>query len=405
MLNEKHKGLGKQNTAIVYSLTGQDTFHLILVSKKGIKSFSSPIKRLDLNNKARIFVDNIRNLDSVTHKPNIDVTDQATELYGIIFKPLENELPKDTTTILWNLDGNLRYVPINALHDGKDYLIRRKLNNVTFTRFDRERLERSLKPVWKVTGFAVTEEKKNVSNLDDFYDFPALFAGKYEISGIFKTKNLLEGLEGTRFMDAEFTKEIMLNELRKENPVVHISSHFKIQPGDLARSFLVLGDGSAFSLFEMRKEAKKSFRDGKLFAGVDLLTLSACDTGISEPDSDGHEVDSFAELAQRFGAASVMATLWSVNECSTAEFMRLFYRNKVDGKMNKAEAIRQAQIAMLDGKVKLNGGCPAKKNENKGPDASNPVSARTYKIFKENRARPFAHPYYWSPFILYGNWK
>ena len=394
-----------QHAVVVYTLIGVDEFHLLLIDKKGIKTFSVPIKGKVLSDKAREFAASIRNVDSGTGKPNIDVTDQAKELYNVIFKPIEYALPKDTTTIMWNLDGNLRYVPINALHDGKDYLVRRKLNNVVITRTDLKAVTESPNPKWQATGFSVTKELKKVINLDISHDFPALVAGESEMNGIFNSDDRTRVIfVGKPFVDSAFTKDVMLGELRKERAVVHISSHFKIQPGDLSRSFLVLGDGQAFSLLDMKKEAQ-SFPNGKLFSKVELLTLSACDTGISEADADGREVDSFADLAQRFGAASVLATLWSVNECSTAELMKLFYRNKIYGGMNKAEAVRQAQLALLDGTVKSSTACRAKKGNDNEADNATSATTKIYKVYKENLARPFAHPYYWSPFILYGNWK
>lgn len=396
----------KENVASIYTLIGEKEFYLILITKNEIKHFPIPIKGIELNEKAKAFADNIKTWNSVTGKPKIDVTAQAEDLYNIMFRPIENELPKEVTTIMWNLDENLRYVPINALHDGKDYIIRRKLNNVIFTRSNINRFINSDNSRWKATIFTVTEEKKQVSNLDVSYNFPPLFAGEYEMNSIFKKAGSKDGiLEGDFLLNGKFKRADMLAVLKKQNPVVHISSHFKIQPGDLARSFLVLGDGTAFSLFDMREEARKSFPEGKLFAGVDLLTLSACDTGISESDADGREVDSFAELAQRFGATSVMATLWSVNECSTAEFMKLFYKNKIDGKMNKAEAIRQSQLALLDGKIKSITGCRRKNEDTKTDEPTEPITTKNYPAYQENRAKPFAHPYYWSPFILYGNWQ
>ena len=122
------------------------------------------------------------------------------------------------------------------------------------------------------------------------------------------------------------------------------------------------------------------------------------------------KIDSFAELAQRFGAASVLATLWSVNACSTAEFVKRFYENKLKRNMNKlkrnmnkSEAIRQAQLALLDGSAKSSAACETSKGEARAVD--NLPTAKSYKLYKENPAKPFAHPYYWSPFILYGSWK
>lgn len=387
-----------EKIAAIYTVFTKEKFVEIIITPNKITSVFSIIKGIELHEKAMEFADNIKTLNA-KNKPKIDVTDQAKELYNIIFKPIEAELPKDTTTIMWSLDDNLRYVPMSALHDGKDYLIRRQLNNVVFTRSEAERLMRPLNPVWKVTGLANSIAKRNVKNLDVNYDFAQLVAVEEEINGIIKKPKSSEGiLDGEILINQNFTKDTMLTALKKKNAVVHISSHFSIKSGDISRSFLLLGDGTSFSLSDMRKESG-------LFEDVDLLTLSACNTAVNEPNSEGREVDGFAELAQRLGAASVMATLWSVNECSTAEFMKLFYKNKFIGKMTKAEALRQTQLKMLDGKIKItNKYCKASKNdEDNSPLA--PKSTRKFKAYKENPLKPFEHPYYWAPFVLYGNWK
>ena len=275
------------NAVVIYTLIGAEELYLIMIDKDGIQPVSVPIKGTLLNDKAKEFAAIIQNVDSKTQKPNLDVTDQAKELYNIIFRPIEKKLPKNTNTILWNLDGNLRYVPINALHDGNDYLVRRQLNNVLMTRTE---LKPSTDPRnWRASGFAVTRETKQIRNVEDHPDFPALIGSKLEMTYIFNSgsrKNVI--FEGQPLLDSAFTREAMLQELRKELPVVHISSHFKVRPGDLSLSFLVLGDDSAFSLADMKKAAE-SFPNGMLFSKVDLLTLSACDTGVSEPDSDGRE--------------------------------------------------------------------------------------------------------------------
>ena len=240
---------------------------------------------------------------------------------------------------------------------------------------------------------------RNVSNVGVGYDFDELLSTESEIRGIFKTAISSNGvLEGEVFLNKEFTKENMLSALNKKRPVVHISSHFKAQSGDITRSFLLLGDGTAFSLFDMRKEMD-------IFNGVDLLTLSACNTALDERNSDGREIDGFAELAQRLGAASVLATLWSVNECSTAEIMTRFYKNKVTGRMTKPDALRNAQLALLDGRVKRSESACSNKEVKKAPNPVEPKSVKSFKAFKYNRSKPFEHPYYWASFVIYGNWR
>ena len=387
-----------EKVAAVYTVFTKEKFIEIIVTANKISSVFTVIKGADLHEKAKEFADNIKTLNS-ENQPKIDVTVQAKELYNIIFRPVESELPKDITTIMWALDDTLRYVPINALHDGENYLVHRKVNNVLFTRSDSERFTRSLKPVWRATGFASSQPQKNVKNLGIGYDFGRLIAVEPEMRGIFKQKGSNEGIiEGDILENQGFTKDSMISALKKKNPVVHISSHFSIKPGDITRSFLLLGDGTAFPLSEMRKEKN-------LFENVDLLTLSACNTAVNEPGSEGREVDGFAELAQRLGAASVLGTLWSVNDCSTSEFMKFFYKNKVNLKMTKAEALRQAQLSLLDGRVKINNEACTTNKSGDDPLPTKPKSIKNFKSYRVNPSNPFEHPYYWSPFVLYGNWK
>jgi CHAT domain-containing protein len=192
---------------------------------------------------------------------------------------------------------------------------------------------------------------------------------------------------------------------------VHIASHFSFRPGDEARSFLLMGDGTAFTLDEIKKHTD-------MFAGVDLLTLSACNTAAQQADANGREVDAFFELAQRLGANSVLATLWSVADNSTPWLMREFYDLKVNGKQNKAEALRKAQLALLNGSARTARSATRTDSSNvkivvvENADDKAQTRADDFVIekkdaplFKNDLKRPFAHPFYWSPFVLIGNWR
>jgi CHAT domain-containing protein len=91
-----------------------------------------------------------------------------------------------------------------------------------------------------------------------------------------------------------------------------------------------------------------------------------------------------AGVAIRAGASSTVATLWSVDDRSTGKLVEQFYTNlrgaieKHDG-TTKVQALRQAQLALLENK--LNWG-----------EASPPAGV------------DYRHPYYWAPFIMLGNW-
>ncbi|MGL5074522.1 MAG: CHAT domain-containing protein, partial [Waterburya sp.] len=74
-----------------------------------------------------------------------------------------------------------------------------------------------------------------------------------------------------------------------------------------------------------------------------------------------------ARIAVRAGARSTLATLWSVSDRSTSELMSNFYHQLTDNQLPKAEAVRQAQLFLLH-----------------------------HPWYK--------HPYYWSSYVLLGNW-
>ena len=376
----------KQKTVAVYTLVGENGFRTLLITPDTITSAAYAIKGKDFNEKALKFWKLLRT-------PKYDPRDAANELYKIVFEPLADNLPKDTKTILWSLDGNLRYVPMATLFDGKRYLVER-YQNVVFTRADKEQMTKNVSNVRSGTGFGSSESHK-VTMGNDTYNASALPSVKTELGRIFKQGN--RGvLNGDVLLDASFTKTAMLDAMKTHRPLVHIASHFLFEPGDEARSFLLLGDGTPFTLDEMKTQKD-------LFAGVELLALSACQTAAQRPDANGREVDGFAELAQRLGAGAVMASLWEVSDSSTAELMTRFYRNySVAAGANKATALQNAQIALLKGTYKTVD--PAQR-ELEREKAAAVETVPNAKPFRPSQLAPYAHPYYWSPFILIGNWK
>ena len=196
-------------------------------------------------------------------------------------------------------------------------------------------------------------------------------------------------LKGEIFINQEFTRESFLSIERHHYALVHVASHFSFRPGDDTQSFLVLGDGTPLTLNEMKRQPQ-------LFAGVDLLTLSACDTAALQPDAMGREIDGFAESAQRLGAGAVLATLWKVADESAAILMREFYSaRQKGGSLTKAEALRRAQLAVLNGN-------PSGGTRKRGAEIAY-VKRNYAPPFKVDAKKPFAHPYYWAPFILIGN--
>ena len=171
-----------------------------------------------------------------------------------------------------------------------------------------------------------------------------------------------------------------------------IPDDFQFTPGSMDDSFLLLGDGSRMTLAQIKTRLN--------FNSVDLLTLSACETALGDDGVAHHgvEVEGLGAIAQQAGAHAVLATLWPVADSRTALLMRALYKAHKDDHLTKAEALRQAQLTLLRN---LSAADPDSKGE-RGLTRANAVQqAGNFKI---DPNAPFAHPYYWAPFILMGNW-
>jgi CHAT domain-containing protein len=381
----------RQKSAVIYTFMGMASFHLLLITADGeVKNFEAPVNADDMNRRCLKFY-------SLLQSPNSDPRPVGKELYDVVFKPVEAELQRQgVRTLMWQLDGNLRYVPVAALFDGERFLVER-FQNVTFTRADRERMTRQVSRSWTGFGFGSSQEQRvDLLGNGDTITFPELPGVTRELQAIFRTGNSGAGiLNGKVFVDARFTQSLFYEVMQQHPPLVHIASHFAFRPGDDSRSFLLLGDGTALTLSEM-----KGHKD--LFAGVELLTLSACNTAATQADANGKEIDGFAELAQRLGAGAVMASLWPVADESTELLMTEFYRlRKENPLLTKAAALQLAQQKMLAGKLQP--------TPNVGRGGTKTVKSRADLVgipaFPFDKTKPYAHPYYWSPFVLIGNWR
>jgi len=355
----------------IYTLVAPKKYVAMLVTPAARKAYSSPISESELNAKIFEFRQKLEN-------PASDPLPLARELYRIVFpEGLREDLESmHARTIMWSMDGALRYIPIAALHDGHQYLVTRFRNSL-ITSASMDHLKETPHTGWQGVGFGVSEAKPG---------FPALPSVPAELHSIFRQPGETAApLAGSVRLDAEFTRNNFLNDLRQPNHrVVHIATHFDSRPL-AANSYLLLGDGGRWSLQDIQAVPR-------LFSGVDLLTLSACSTAFTNRSEDGREVDSFGTVAQRLGARGVIASLWSVNDEATARLMETMYRlREANPELGKSEALRRAQQQMLDGTLR--------------PSDATGEAGRGVAPAKRVAVHDWGHPFYWAPFILIGNWK
>jgi CHAT domain-containing protein/tetratricopeptide (TPR) repeat protein len=367
--------------ALLHTITMPDHIRLLLTHAEARKAYRVNIKTTELNSKIQTLLTALKN-------PRIDPRPAGAAIYQLLIEPIEADLKSaNTRHLMVSLDGAIRYIPMAVLYDGKQYLAERFALSL-YIDASRDRMKDKPRASWSVAGLGVSQAH-TVGEIA----FSALNAVPHELASIVKTVTSPDGaLQGSAYLDAQFSAESFRSALSRGPAVVHIASHFKFTPGTEQDSFLLLGDGKALSLFELRTGRYDLQR-------VDLLTLSACETAV-DSSGQGNEIEGLAVTAQRKGAKSVIASLWPVEDQSTSLLMKRFYQLR-EQKLNKGEALRQAQLEFITGKANLAGSDTLASTER---SAKRKTADDSLPQFTPETGRPFSHPYFWAPFVLMGNW-
>jgi CHAT domain-containing protein len=370
------------HTVALYTMVTAEGYKVIVISGAAMVEREYAIQEKDLNQAVASF-------QQVLRRPSADPKPLAQQLYKILIGPVKADLDQaQARTLVFSLDGVLRYVPMAALYDGKQYLVE-NYSTVTITPVSIPHLAE--KPdVSNLKTVAMGISQKYEGSLPPL---PSVVGELDDIVSDAQVQGAHGVLPGTILLDRQFTEKAMENQLDSPHGVVHIASHFVFKPGDDSQSYLLLSGkdqgGAGFRL------TVADFRDNQKLALDDtvLLTLSACETGMGGDASNGREVDGLGTTAQLKGARAVISSLWEVNDSSTGELMADFYKRWVSGAgaVEKVEALRQAQLDLLLGKTKPNAG-----SEDRGFAADAPTG---------DLPHGYAHPYYWAPFVLMGNWR
>jgi CHAT domain-containing protein/Tfp pilus assembly protein PilF len=360
-----------QNAVLLYPLILEDRLELILTTPDSPPIRRTvPVKRTELNQA-------IVNFRQALQHPVKDARKPAQQLYDWLIKPLENELAAaEAQTIIYAPDGQLRYIPLAALHDGQGWLVERfRVNNITadsLTDFN-SKPQQEL----RILAGAFTEGSYKFSVGQRQFSFSGLPFAKREV------ETLAAQVPGTtKLLDNEFTKQATIPQLDNHS-VVHFATHAALVRGQPDESFILFGNGERVSMREVQTTW--------ILNNVDLVVLSACETGLGGQLGNGEEILGFGYVMQNAGARAAIASLWKVDDSGTQALISAFYQAMKGGNITKAEALRQAQIALITGDYKA----LAQQSGEVQPQMENNPSSQV--------SNKFSHPYYWAPFILIGN--
>lgn len=272
----------------------------------------------------------------------------SQQVYDWLVRPLATDLENsDVNTLVFVADGVLRNVPMAALYDGQQYLM--------------ERYATALTPGLQLLESTSTRQNLNVLTAgltEARQGFPSLPNVAPEINAIESSLSAQKTL-----LNQEFTREAFAKAIRTVNaPVVHLATHGQFS-SNFDDTFILTWD-ERLSVHQLRDILQTTGLDQTTSTVIELLVLSACETAAG----DQQAALGLAGTAVRSGARSTLGTLWQVSDLATSLMSSQFYTELATGNVTKAEALRRAQISILE-------------NPN----------------FRQD-------PFYWAPYILVGNW-
>jgi CHAT domain-containing protein len=370
-----------KNAAIFYPAIFDDRLELILITADAPPLRRTvPLKKADLNR-------GVNDLLSALSDPQSQPKAPAQQLYQWLIAPLEPDLKAaNITTLIYAPDSNLRYIPLAALHDGTQWLTQRYRFNIitatSITNLD----PKPLNPP-KILAGAIS------SNAEQNYT-----VGNATFNGLPHAKEEVENIAAivpntNQFIDRAFDLTTLESRFNGYN-ILHFATHGYFDIETQEKSFLLFG-GQTNGQSQIATLADiNNWRLSK----VDLVVLSACQTGISDrlpsQKGDGKEILGLGYQFQKSGAKATLSSLWRVSDQGTQILMAAFYKHLTTGKLSTIAALQQAQTDMIESdRPRL-----TQLNQNRALTVHQPQQSPAAISDK-----PLSHPYYWAPFILIGN--
>ncbi|MBF2026679.1 MAG: CHAT domain-containing protein [Oscillatoriales cyanobacterium C42_A2020_001] len=269
----------------------------------------------------------------------------AQQMYRWLIQPAVAELQAhQIKTLVFVPDGSLRSLPIAALHDGDRYLL--------------EQYQIAIAPSLQLLSPRPLQREQMRALVGGLSEG---IAGSAPLPGVEREINQISQQISARvLLNRSFTTASLQSQVQTAPfTVVHLATHGQFS-SEVDDTYVQTWDGR-LTVNELQGLLnQRSLTDS---TAIELLVLSACQTA----EGDNRAALGMAGVAVRSGARSTLATLWAVNDDSTAAFIAAFYKALSQPNISKAQAVQEAQLSLL-------------------------------------RSPEFKHPFYWAPFILVGNW-
>ncbi|MEM8805149.1 MAG: CHAT domain-containing protein [Cyanobacteria bacterium P01_G01_bin.38] len=329
------------SAAVIYPILLRDRIEVVVsLPNQPLQHHSAPVSRDQVD---ETLVKLGRNLT----RPFVTAAAKSVseEVYNWLIRPIEADLRQsDVDTLVFVLDGSLRSVPMSVLYDGERYLI--EDYSVALTPGLQLIAPRPLQQQGLETLAGGLAESR--------HGFSALENVGLELEKIKDT------VPSEVLFDENFTSEALLEKVEALSyPVVHLATHGQFS--SRAEDTFILAWDRPLNVNEISSILRTG--DQTRQTPIELLILSACQTAAG----DDRAALGLAGVAVRAGARSTIASLWNLDDASGAFLVGKLYEQLIKPNTSKAEALRQAQLALLN-----------------DPD--------------------YRAPYFWAALVLVGNW-
>ncbi len=325
--------------AVLYPILLDDRFEIILkLPQQPLRHYTTPI-----NNKKEVERILARLTQSLAQANSQETLPLAQLVYDWLLRPAQEDLAQSQIkTLVFVLDSALRNIPMSVLHDSKEYLI--------------EKYSVALIPSLQLLEPQPLKQRE--SNI--------LLAGLSEARGNFPSLPFVpEEIEliqeqfprSTSLFNQAFTNEGFEDTVNSAPfSVVHLATHGQFS--SQAEETFVLTWDDRLNVNQLNNLIRSRNSEP-----IELLVLSACET----LTGDKRASLGLAGVAVRAGVRSTLATLWQVNDQTTAILMNQFYATFKNSTVTKANALRQAQLKLLNDPI-------------------------------------YKPPHFWAAYVLVGNW-
>jgi CHAT domain-containing protein/tetratricopeptide (TPR) repeat protein len=352
------------NVQFLQYVMGENQLMIWFVKRDRLATAKADVSATDLRNKVRAYLDELRtrgNLENLNR--------QASDLYRLLIAPVSQQLDPNSSLCIIP-DGVLRDLPFAALFSPEThrYLVEdfSLIINPSASVFARTLEISCSKPRSESEPFlGLGNPRFNQQRFPQLHPLPASDQELERIQSFYPKRLILNRKQAT---ESELVKQIGNYE------IVHLATHSVSNKQSSLLSAIVLADESASAVGE-RNPRRVAF-DGTLQAHeiyrlrldrTRLVLLSSCSSGLG----DQMRNEAMSGLAQAFlvaGVPSVIASLWDIDDESTAELMEKLHASHRVKRLAFGQALRAAQISFLQ---------------------TAPPRRR--------------HPYYWATFIVTGD--